>query len=225
MENSYSEIINRMKEISGSATDTALADLLGVQRSSISAYKNRGVPKDKLIIFSQKYNVDLAWLESGQENGSAVQPLEQTNDNDLVRLEVLDVQVSAGNGTMLDGELMPVTLAIEYAKSALGSGALPYLEKEHIKITNIRGDSMAPTIESGDLLFVDISQPYFNGDGIYVFNYNGFNHVKRLQHAGNCLLVLSDNPQYKTWEIRLDNEELFHVAGRVVFVSGKIRGV
>lgn len=158
-------------------------------------------------------------------DASAVQLLEQTNDNDLVRLEVLDVQISAGNGTMLDGELMPVTLAIEYAKSALGSGALPYLEKEHIKITNIRGDSMAPTIESGDLLFVDISQPYFNGDGIYVFNYNGFNHVKRLQHAGNCLLVLSDNPQYKTWEIRLDNEELFHVAGRVVFVSGKIRGV
>lgn len=158
-------------------------------------------------------------------DASAVPPLEQTNDNDLVRLEVLDVQVSAGNGTMLDGELMPVTLAIEYAKSALGSGALPYLEKEHIKITNIRGDSMAPTIESGDLLFVDISQLYFNGDGIYVFNYNGFNHVKRLQHAGDCLLVLSDNPQYKTWEIRLDNEELFHVAGRVVFVSGKIRGV
>lgn len=157
-------------------------------------------------------------------DASAVQ-LEQINDNDLVRLEVLDVQVSAGNGTMLDGELMPVTLAIEYAKSALGSGALPYLEKEHIKITNIRGDSMSPTIDSGDLLFVDISQPYFNGDGIYVFNYNGFNHVKRLQHAGDRLLVLSDNPQYRTWEIRLDNEGLFHVAGRVVFVSGKIRGV
>lgn len=175
-----------------------------------------------------EYHIKSLPLKTQQALGfdaSAVPPLEQINDNNLVRLEVLDVQVSAGNGTMLDGELMPVTLAIEYAKSALGSGALPYLEKEHIKITNIRGDSMSPTIESGDLLFVDISQPYFNGDGIYVFNYNGFNHVKRLQHAGDRLLVLSDNPQYRTWEIRLDNEGLFHVAGRVVFVSGKIRGV
>ena len=39
MKKIYLDIIERMKEISQSSTDSDLAMLLGVQKSSISAYK------------------------------------------------------------------------------------------------------------------------------------------------------------------------------------------
>ncbi len=40
-----------------------------------------------------------------------------------------------------------------------------------LKVINVRGDSMAPTIVSGSY-FVDISINQFDGDGIYVFGFD-----------------------------------------------------
>ncbi|QGX89625.1 hypothetical protein BHJ80_16115 [Escherichia coli] len=39
---------------------------------------------------------------------------------------------------------------------------------KNIEIGNARGDSMAPTISPGDLLFLDKTVTYFDGDGIYI---------------------------------------------------------
>ena len=92
MKKIYLDIIERMKEISQSSTDSDLAMLLGVQKSSISAYKNRGIPKDKLIIFSQKYNVDLNWLENGESNNGfdsvRVINLHDSEATNTVRVEI-----------------------------------------------------------------------------------------------------------------------------------------
>lgn len=49
---------------------------------------------------------------------------------------------------------------------------------ENICIINVCGDSMLGIIESGDLLFVDVSIKNFDGDGIYVFFYDDIVYVK-----------------------------------------------
>uniref|UniRef100_UPI003075AF9D S24 family peptidase n=3 Tax=Proteus TaxID=583 RepID=UPI003075AF9D len=64
-----------------------------------------------------------------------------------------------------------------------------------VKVINVRGDSMSGTIEPGDLIFVDISIDYIDGDGIYVFSFDGNIHVKRLQIVPDEVIVLSDNPK------------------------------
>jgi phage repressor protein C with HTH and peptisase S24 domain len=85
-----------------------------------------------------------------------------------------------------------------------------------VKLINVRGDSMEGTIEPGDLIFVDVSVPFFDGDGIYVFDFNGDMFVKRLQKVKSELYVISDNPRYKEWTISAEEMAMLHVAGRVM---------
>jgi phage repressor protein C with HTH and peptisase S24 domain len=48
-----------------------------------------------------------------------------------------------------------------------------------------------------DLIFVDVNINEFDGDGIYVFGFDGKIYVKRLQMIPDQLLVISDNPKYR----------------------------
>ncbi len=83
---------------------------------------------------------------------------------------------------------------------------------------------MEPTIGNGDLLFVDTTKSaYLQVMVSAVFSY-GENLYKRLQFAGDELLVISDNPLYKEWRItsKMSINSKFTV--KVEFMQGHIRG-
>lgn len=219
MKKSYLDVIERMKEISESATDTELATLLGVQKSSISAYKNRGIPKDKLTIFSQKYNVDLSWLESGEGDSGfdsvRVVNLQEPLTDNTIRVEILDVEASAGNGSFLtrtEQGLLAQEFDLDFFRRQFGRK-----DAKNLKIIAVKGDSMSPTLESGDLLYVDVAENYFSVDGLYVFTFDDHTFIKRLQKVGREMWAISDNKSanYKDWIIPKD--EPIYIHGRVVF--------
>lgn len=136
--------------------------------------------------------------------------------NDVFRIDVLDICVSAGPG-IINSEFVEVLRSVEYSVDdarRMFNGRNP----EQIRIINVRGDSMSGTIEPGDLLFVDISVQQFDGDGIYAFLYDDTSHVKRLQKMKDKLLVISDNQTYRPWE-PIEKEEM-----NKIFVFGKIIG-
>ncbi|WP_142887387.1 S24 family peptidase, partial [Klebsiella pneumoniae] len=56
----------------------------------------------------------------------------------------------------------------------------------------------------------------FDGDGIYVFGFDGKVYVKRLQMIPDQLLVISDNPRYREWNITKENEHRFYIYGKVL---------
>ncbi len=61
------------------------------------------------------------------------------------------------------------------------------------------GECMLPTIQDGDLLFVDTSEPKFSGFGIYVLEIAGERLVKRVQpKLDGSLTLISDNSAYET---------------------------
>nr|WP_314590041.1 S24 family peptidase [uncultured Serratia sp.] len=130
------------------------------------------------------------------------------------RIEVLDVQASAGPG-VINSEVVQTIRSIEYtdehALQMFGGK-----QASQVKMITVDGDSMAGTIELGDAIFVDISKDYFSGDGIYVFLYKNHLHVKRLQMLPDHLLVHSDNAQYTDWAITEENEHKLKVIGRVL---------
>ncbi|MDO9663842.1 S24 family peptidase, partial [Glaesserella parasuis] len=103
-------------------------------------------------------------------------------------IDVLNVEASAGNGST--GDLVEIVSKLHYVPEQF------YLyfrgiDPENIRVINIKGDSMAPTFSSGVMIFIDISIPYFDGDGVYVFTYKNNLYVKRLQMAGDHLIVIS----------------------------------
>lgn len=87
------------------------------------------------------------------------------------------------------------------------------------------GESMEPTIHSGELMIATREQSYLKpGDGIYIARLEGHVIVKRLQIIpGNRILISADNPNYKPYEIPLDEGMDFQPLGKVVMVTGPRR--
>lgn len=132
----------------------------------------------------------------------------------MYRVEVLDVSASAGGGAA-SKDVVEVIRSIEYEpeQAKLIFGSIP---QEMVKLINVRGDSMQGTIEPGDLIFVDQRVRHFDGDGIYIFDFNGDTYVKRLQKVKSELIVISDNPKYREWSITEEELQMLHVSGRVM---------
>ncbi|KOQ95792.1 XRE family transcriptional regulator [Pluralibacter gergoviae] len=139
----------------------------------------------------------------------------KSKTSETFRVDVLDLTVSAGPGTYMLSDSVEVLTAIEFtnehARSLFGSR-----RSKDIKVMTVDGDSMFPTIKSGDRLFFDVSVREFTTDGVYAFVFGKTFHVKRLQMQGLSLSVLSDNPAYKDWSITEDNHDQLYVIGKAL---------
>ena len=135
--------------------------------------------------------------------------------SDVYRIDVLDLTLSAGPGTYMLSDSIEVLYAIEFtsdhARTLFGNRT-----PEEVKVMTVNGDSMAPTLNSGDRLFVDVTVRSFKTDGVYTFVFGKTFHVKRLQMQGNRLAVLSDNPGYEKWYIDEDTQDQLYIMGKAL---------
>ena len=90
----------------------------------------------------------------------------------------------------------------------------------NIKMLRVQGDSMQPTINEGDFVWVDVSNNFVGSDGIYLIKTHTGLSVKRLQSGLNNITILSDNPIYKN-EIATMGE--IQVVGKVVHILNSRR--
>jgi len=82
-------------------------------------------------------------------------------------------------------------------------------------------ESMEPTLRPGDTLLLDRRAAKPDREGVYILKMGGVPLVKRLQILpGGIVKVVSDNPAYETFTIRLSdiNGRDFAILGRVVWV-------
>lgn len=216
---------NRVRQlrISKNMKIADLADAVGVDAANISRLetgKQKQFTEQTLSRLAQALSVSISELFT--DTGIDITVYKNSNSSterkeviDVFRVEVLDISASAGGGYIKGSDVIDVIHAIEYshdkALSLFGSRA-----SDGVKVINVRGDSMASTIEPGDLIFVDVTINEFDGDGIYVFGFDGKVYVKRLQMIPDQLLVISDNPVYREWSIDKANEHRFHIFGKVM---------
>lgn len=179
----------------------------------------QGFSENLLQKIADALQVPVATLFSSDESGDTVNTysinsIVKERREDVYRIDVLDVSASAGNGAP-SKDVIEVIRSIEYVpeQARIIFGNRP---ESSVKLINVRGDSMVGTFEPGDLIFVDVSTCVFDGDGIYVFHFNGDMFVKRLQKVKSQLLVISDNPHYREWTISEEEMHMFNVAGRVM---------
>ena len=208
-------------------TVTSLAKEVGVTHTAMAKVANGDTLNPKYILeIADALNVSPEWLKTGKGNApdfSANMEEEEEGKHQL-RVEVMDVYASAGNGSFLTGDLAGDICAIEFENEYFMQSFQRANEKG-LAIINVTGDSMEPTLQNGDLLYVDVCKNYYCGDGIYVFSFGNTLYVKRLQLTGNKLLIHSDNKFYDTWDIRPEDEEKFIIHGKVEFQQGKIKRV
>jgi phage repressor protein C with HTH and peptisase S24 domain len=88
-----------------------------------------------------------------------------------------------------------------------------------IRMSGIGSDSMAPTLNPKDIVFIDTDIHQFDSDGIYFFLYDNSLYCKRLQKVQRgTIAVISDNKNYAPWEITADDPTPWQVVARVLSV-------
>lgn len=84
----------------------------------------------------------------------------------------------------------------------------------------VRGDSMAPLLEDGDVIMVDTSVTRVQDGAVYAVRIDGQELVKRLHVRPGRLLVRSENPAFPDFEV--EAAAGVDVIGRVVWRAGWI---
>ena len=189
----------------------SLSRLLGRNPAYIQQFIKRGVPKkldeEDRRTLARYFGVGEALLGGRDDEAE-----------ELISVPVLDVQASAGHGAFADSERPRARMRFD--PSWLRGLKL---DPAQLSVIQVMGDSMAPTLNDGDDILVNLNDgPAGLRDGIYVLRLDGALNVKRLivDRARGRVSVKSDNPAYTSWPTlgpsRLD------VIGRVVWAGRRL---
>jgi hypothetical protein len=135
-------------------------------------------------------------------------------------LPVYDAAASAGHGQDIDREAVIHRIAFreEWVRSVSKAPL------DQLAVITVDGDSMEPTLRTGDTVLVDFRQNHpGDKDGIYVIRTGQGLQVKRVQvELGRPprISVLSDNPAYQP-QRNLSPEDV-HVIGRVIWLGRQV---
>ena len=91
---------------------------------------------------------------------------------------------------------------------------------KNIEAINVIGDSMEPTLNSNNIIFIDKSIKNENRDGIYAFTTNYGLFVKRVQkRVDGKLDIISDNKDYPLQVMQKDE---INILGKVISSFGMV---
>ncbi|OPZ78655.1 MAG: putative HTH-type transcriptional regulator [Alphaproteobacteria bacterium ADurb.Bin438] len=133
----------------------------------------------------------------------------------FAEIEIISAIACCGNGNKnYDIEIIGKQLI-----SILSLKEITNSKPENIKILKVRGDSMTPTINDSDLIWVDISYKTPTGDGLYLFIVRDELMVKRIRFNifNNTATITSDNQNYPPIETNKTDE--ITVIGKVISIS------
>ncbi|MDC9596489.1 XRE family transcriptional regulator [Xenorhabdus anantnagensis] len=212
----------RIRELRKSRRMTILelAQAIGGDVGNLSRLERgkQGFSESSLTKIAEALSVPVSELfsrgtESIENNGKENSVI-KTHNNRIFRVDVLDAATKSSAGES-SNEIVPIIHSIEYApeyaKSIFGNRS-----PNSVNLVNMQGDSMSGTIEPGDLVFIDISVKHFDGDGMYLFDFNGNLFIKRLQKVKFELKVISDNKAYETWSLSSDEVDLLCIHGKIL---------
>ncbi|QDS03832.1 XRE family transcriptional regulator [Campylobacter fetus] len=235
-------------------TQYDLAQNSGVSLQSIKMYeagKNKGITTTILKKIANAFNVNVEFFLDSEfgssisssisssknkklssivrqsQNLSSNKPLNTSNlkkSQDIINIPYFeDTYASAGSG-IINYDETPIVMSfdINFLRVFLKiTGSL-----NNLHIINAKGDSMEPTINGGELLYIN---PYENEQSvisgcIYVINYDGDIFVKRVDKnpVTKSLTLISDNPKYEPIKIEVADLTNCKIIGRVVAHTSRI---
>lgn len=132
---------------------------------------------------------------------------------DSVNIDMLDVSACCGTGTDVTTEPVIGT----WQMPLIDFNAMSLTKPENIKIIKAVGDSMTPTVQDGDYVFVDVSNQYITSDGVYVLRLPTGLSIKRIQNGLNGdLIIRSDNPAYEPLTAKVGDIKVLGRAVRIL---------
>lgn len=181
-----------------------LADSTGLSRSTLQRWvmsENPKIPIDKLEKIATALGVSTAFLLGWQDSNA---PL-PTNayPAELCRLPVIG-KVSAGNGVLAEDNI----IGYELADARYGNGDYFYLK--------VKGDSMSPKIEDGDLVLIHKQDSVDSGNCAVVTVDNEEGVVKKVSYDKEWIKLESVNPYYPPRLFKGMDVTRIRVIGKVI---------
>lgn len=228
-------------------SDAKVADALGMTRSALHSHKARGsVPYEALSIYCGRTGLSLDWLLYGRgEAGGVIDEGEaprvylttaglKTRDEIM---DTLDIKPNQFNDWLNNNEFAVVPQV--RGEAAAGGGLAPdntvemsvafradWLRRKgdhgNMAIIRVQGDSMEPTLLSGDIVLVDFNRNSIDHHGgVYVIAVDGDVMVKRVEKdlTQRVLRIISDNSRYDPQAVEPDR---VRVNGKVIWYGREI---
>lgn len=229
--NTLAERLNQRMEELGMTQDR-LAELAKTSQTTIHKLcTGKAKESRKLVAIAKVLGVTPKYLQFGE--GKAPEHatdhinspiIEWSTPDDLppdqyVIVPRYDLRVAAGNGHVVYDEL-----ELDQGKAY----RTEYIRAEgfyarHLLCLRAIGDSMEPSIKSGDTLLIDRNQNQVQDRNVYVLRYGDEIRVKRLyRRPDGGLRIVSDNPLYPEEIVTAADMHHIEIIGRVVERSGRM---
>lgn len=138
-------------------------------------------------------------------------------DDETIEIASLDLSYSMGPGTELESyiEEEPIRFDPVFIRRVTRA------PMDRLKLARGVGDSMFPTLLSGDMVMIDTTQNCLSmSDRVYAVSLHGAAAIKRLRlEKDHKILVVSDNPHVDNYVIDADD---VIVHGRVVWFGREL---
>lgn len=173
--------------------------------------KPRGMRKETARKIEAGARKPAGWLDVDHRKSNLTTPRLTT---DYAVFPLLDAHAARGNGYMnadYPEVVRSIALTAAEATELVGSAN----RAGTVQVILAKGDSMTPTIEPRDLLFVDTAVREYSGEGIYLLRHGGELLCKRLSMSGRTLTVTSDNQKTPSWKWK-DRDKTDTIIGRVL---------
>ena len=188
-----------------------LAEKLGVTQTTITRYENghRLPCADFLESLVKLSGCDPGWLLAGEAEIIEVPSGGDIPGSDYILVPRVSGEIAAGEGLAPEEA---VEIRIAFRRDWIQKKGNP----ENMSLIRIRGDSMEPTLFSGDTVLIDHGKNYAEPEGgLYAIAVDGMIMIKRLQPLPDKKIrVISDNPKYVTYAAA---PERIHINGKAVW--------
>jgi len=217
------------RDLDKGITDIDLAKVLGTNKDTLAGYRRgKGLLKGEVIErLVAHYQFNPLWLFKGDgepfpgarakypevcgtESTIKAPTAPDLPSDDFVFIRQVRGKISAGGGLSPDNA---VDLMLAFRKDWIKRKGKP----ENMSLIKVQGDSMEPTLFSGDLVLVDHSKTSIAPQGgIYAISINHEIMIKRVQilFLEGRLRIISDNKQYEPIDAPVDQ---VRVNGKVIW--------
>jgi len=205
----------------------AVAERSGIPLSTLTTYlAGRDMKAMAAAKLAKTCGVSLDWLLIGADGANSLPQMSQSQTiaapamPDVVEIPYYDVEASAGFGRLATNAPPPEKFPLARRIFAdLG------ISPAHTIIIRVAGDSMEPTLKSGDRIIVSTARGGML-DGINVMVSYGQLMVKRLATTPTGMIsVISDNKEYRSEDVSItkfhfgppEHDDQISIIGRVIY--------
>lgn len=198
-----------------------VAKVAGVSKGTVTQWLDGSIKSIKLehaMEIEERFGYNHVWIVLGRGDKMADKgggrPLASSRDEAM--FELLDVHAACGDGAA--NEDHPEVVTTMFIPAVVAQALIGTTNRNgSVKIVTAAKDSMVPTINPDDLLFVDAAVTEYVGETVYLIRHGGELLCKRLSLAGRDIVVSSDNDKYPQWKWN-DRLDETRIIGRVLRV-------